>query len=484
MNTTNNNSNTNNKKLLRLLAAFARDGLEVTHDNGIWSVRLRGDDGRFADVLLPDGFAVEGKALRQLAQLAAARHPRGGEVCRCGASPDFHPGDGGVAIGSVAEMAGLVVPAAVGSDIHCGMRLHMVDIDVDRFDDVKDAIVKDMGGQYFLGARDLPMRGAHFRALFHDGLAGLFQQWRHGERRGLLAGLDLDTLEAERARIFDGGSLVGSPTWMPPGLVVEDQWIRDDGLGTIGGGNHFVEVQVVEEIVDSTAAWHLGVKRGQVAVMIHSGSRHVGKHVGGIFAHKARQAWPTGLAHPHGELFGLSEAHTPTLLNDYVTAEAAAGHYAFLNRLLLAEMLRQSIQKHCGDVAMPLVFDLPHNLTRRENDRWVVRKGACPAHAGQPVIIPGSMGASSYLGMGRGHDRYLSTASHGAGRARSRHEMAHLSPTELGLDRTHCITPRAERRIEEAPAAYKPIEAVIDVQVKAGIIDVVARLRPLLTFKA
>lgn len=475
---------TQQKKLPRLLAAFAREGLEVGCDRGVWSVRLSGGDGPDAHVLLPDGFPVEGKALKQLATLAATRHPQGGHVCRCGASPDFHPGDGSVAIGSVAEMTGLVVPAAVGSDIHCGMRLHLVDLGLDQFLAVKDDVVKEMSGHYFLGTRDLPISGRQFHALFTGGLRGLVEAWRHSERRGLFAALDVDEVEGEIARVFDEGSLAGSTAWMPAGLrPAADDWVRDDGIGTIGGGNHFVEVQVVEEIVDRNAAWAMGVRRGQLAVMVHSGSRHVGKHVGGVFAQKARQAWPTGTPHPRGELFGLSEAATPMLLHDYLGAEAAAGHYAFLNRLCLVELMRQSLRKHCGDVAMPLVFDLPHNLTRKEEGHFVVRKGACPAHKGQPVIIPGSMGASSYLGIGRGNEAYLSTASHGAGRARSRHEMGRVADGDLGLEGIECITPRAERRVEEAPAAYKPIEPVIDVQVGAGVFAVVARMRPVLTFK-
>jgi tRNA-splicing ligase RtcB len=476
-------------QLKRLLAACAQQGLTVTHPSATsWSVRLRDDDGAVdndlaAEVLLPAGFPVEGKALHQLATLAATRHPRGGHVCRCQASPDFHPGDGGVAIGSVAELADMVVPAAIGSDIHCGMRLHTLDVDVDHFLRHKQAVVAELSGHFFGGTRDVALSTAQFRALFADGLEGLATSLERGPRTGVFAHLDLSALREQQARIFDGGVLTGSDAWMPAGLIDNTlDVVRDDGLGTIGGGNHFVEVQVVDEVVDRTRAFQWGVRRGQLAVMIHSGSRHVGKHVGRIFAEKARRAWPAGLPYPRGELFGLSEEYTPELTADYIAAENAAGHYAFVNRLVLSELVRQTLQKHLGDVDMPLLYDVPHNLTRREQGRFVVRKGACPAHAEQPVIVPGSMGTSSYLAVGRGNDLYLSTASHGAGRAITRHDMSRVK--DLGLNDVECITPRAERRIEEAPAAYKPIAPVIDVQVAAGIIDVVARLRPLLTFKA
>jgi len=118
----------------------------------------------------------------------------------------------------------------------------------------------------------------------------------------------------------------------------------------------------------------------------------------------------------------------------------------------------------------------------------VTRKGACPAHAGQPVIIPGSMGTTSYLLIGKGNPEFLRSASHGAGRLRSRFSLnrkgADKSEESLGLIGVDCITLREERRIEEAPAAYKPIQPVIEAQVAAEMVSVVAHLRPVLTFKA
>jgi tRNA-splicing ligase RtcB (3'-phosphate/5'-hydroxy nucleic acid ligase) len=186
----------------------------------------------------------------------------------------------------------------------------------------------------------------------------------------------------------------------------------------------------------------------------------------------------------------------PELVASYLRAEATAANYGFINRLLLAELLRLRLREVFGDVEAPLVYDLPHNITLPANDQWgeskinnwVTRKGACPAHNRQPVIIPGSMGAYSYLCVGKGNPQFSSSASHGAGRMRSRFDLtrqgASQDEEELGLTGVDCITLREERRIEEAPAAYKPIQSVIDVQVEAGMIDVVARLSPVLTFKA
>ncbi|MCB9700356.1 MAG: RtcB family protein [Myxococcales bacterium] len=477
------------RRLRRRLAALARAGLDVSLEGHVYRVRLAGDPhAPPAEVLLPEGFPVEGKALRQLAELAAARHPAGGHACRACASPDFHPGDAGVAIGSVVECEGMVIPAAVGSDINCGMRLHVVDLDVDRLLARRDPLVEALRGDFFFGTRDLPMDASAMRALFREGAIG----WLDAVRRrplGMMARVDLAAIEAELERVHLGGALDGDPRWAPEDLVPSEGTIRDGGLATIGGGNHFVELQVVDELVDRRLAYAWGLREGQVAFMIHSGSRGVGKHVGALWRDRARALWPKDQRHPESGLFALSRAETPAALDAYLEAEASAANYGFVNRLLLAELLRQRLREVHGDLAAPLVYDLPHNITLPAPgvpDRWITRKGACPAAEGQPVIIPGSMGASSYLLVGRGSGRFLASASHGAGRARSRFSMGRraLSEEELGLGGVDCITLREERRIEEAPAAYKPIGPVIECQVDAGMVDVVARMRPLMTFKA
>jgi len=139
------------KNLNRLLRALSRQGLDVSYDNKVYSICLNSSlkenwqDASSttensenvcaitAEVLLPEGFPVEAKALKQLANLANVRHPQGGCVCRACATPDFHPGDAGVAIGSIAQTDKMVIPAAVGSDINCGMRLHVADLSIAQF---------------------------------------------------------------------------------------------------------------------------------------------------------------------------------------------------------------------------------------------------------------------------------------------------------------------------------------------------------------
>ncbi|MEG3839753.1 RtcB family protein [Microcoleus sp. herbarium14] len=249
-----------------------------------------------------------------------------------------------------------------------------------------------------------------------------------------------------------------------------------------------MEIQAVEEVVDKATAYTWGVRSGQIAFMIHSGSRNVGKYIGGMWRDRSREAWPKNLKYPESRLFPLSVEANPELVSSYLQAEATAANYGFINRLLLAELLRLRLRQVFGDVEAPLVYDLPHNITLAEGAGWVTRKGACPAHSGQPVIVPGSMGAPSYLLMGEGNDRFLRSASHGAGRARSRFDMsregADKTDAALGLTGVDCITLREERTIEEAPAAYKPIQPVIDVQVEAQMVGIVAKMKPVLTFKA
>ncbi|MBD1940957.1 RtcB family protein [Coleofasciculus sp. FACHB-712] len=476
------------KNLNRLLRALTREGLDVSYENRTYSVRLNNSlDAPAAEVLLPEDFPVEAKALKQLANLANVRHPSGGHVCKCCATPDFHPGDAGVAIGSILETKGMLIPAAVGSDINCGMRSHVVDLSLEEFLAKRDRFVELMKGDYFFGTRDVTMTAKTARALFQYGIPGWLDAMLDSPM-GSIVKSDLDQLAAECDRVYLGGSMNGDVKFAPEELIPEDGLVRDGGLATIGGGNHFVEIQVVERVEDKATAYAWGVREGQLAFMIHSGSRNVGKYIGGMWRDRAKSVWAKGAKYPESGLFPLSVAANPELVTRYLQAEATAANYAFINRLLLAELLRLRLREVYGNVEAPLVYDLPHNITLKEGAGWVTRKGACPAHPGQPVIIPGSMGAASYLLIGKGNPKFLSSASHGAGRMRSRFDLtrqgADQTEATLGLTGVDCITLREERRIEEAPAAYKPIVPVIDAQVEEKMVSVVAKMKPVLTFKA
>lgn len=466
----------------RIFAALAREGLHLTTADHGYRIRRAGhaDDVPPAELVLPPGFPLESKALHQLMDFAGVHHPSGGRVCQVCATPDFHAGHL-VPVGAVvATTTDLVVPQAIGTDINCGMRLHVTDLDVEGFVAGKEALVERLRGDLLLGTRDLPMTPRAMSAMFDEGSMG----WLEAVARrpgGALTRSDLRQLWSELPRVYDAGSLPGGARHAPQELVDPGRdWLRDPGLGTLGSGNHFLELQVVDEVLDPRLAFEWGVRRGQVAFMIHTGSRGVGRHVGNAWIDKARRRWPVGVRHPETGIFALHGADAV----EYLGAVHTAANYGFVNRLLLAELVRLRLREvYRTDLEAPLVFDVPHNIVLREGDRFVHRKGATPAHAGQPVLIPGSMGHASYLAVGLGSPLTLSSASHGAGRALSRFDVARRSHDALGLEGVECITLKAERLIEEAPAAYKPITPVVDVQARAGVVARVARLRPLLTFK-
>ena len=213
--------------------------------------------------------------------------------------------------------------------------------------------------------------------------------------------------------------------------------------------------------------------------MIHSGSRDLGFYVGRQWMDKAKAALGIGLKQPTHELYGLTGA----LADEYLQAMSAAARYAWLNRVVLAEMLREQFNLLGLLGNSQLVVDVPHNVVLQENGLNIHRKGATPAHAEQLALIPGSMGDYSYLVKGLGNPDWLHSCSHGAGRSVRRQAMR-ASKTLTTSPEWHCVTLKEERRIEEAPSAYKPIGAVIESQEQAGLIQVVAKFKPWLTFKA
>lgn len=463
----------------RLSAALRRDGLSISRQGSTWRITRRDDPDVTADVLLPDAFPIEQKAVRQLMGFAATVHPDGGRVHRAVATPDFHPGEL-VPVGAVlATSPDLVIPQAIGTDINCGMRLHVADLDLTRFAAGREALVDRLRERLLLGRRNLPMTPAAMRAMFSDGLLGWLESVAPA---GDIAAMDLGQIEAETERVFRLGSEEGDADAAPASLLPPDRDVlRDSYLATIGGGNHFVELQVVEEILEGGLAWQWGVRPGNLTFMVHSGSRSVGRHIGRQWMRHAMDAWPADQRRP-----AITPLHGD-LARRYVAAMRCAANYASVNRMLIAELVRQSMRAVFGaDLAAPLVSDAPHNLVFEEDGMLIHRKGATPAHAGQPVLIPGSMGHSSYLCVGLGSAEHLSSASHGAGRALTRGQMHRLAREggDLGLGCVDCVTLREERKVQEAPAAYKAIGEVIRVQEEAGIIQAVARMRPLVTFKA
>jgi len=465
----------------RLARALLREGVEITQDGPIYKIRRASHDGPAAEILLPEGFPLETKAVKQLAMFASASHPEGGHVCGACATPDFHPGHL-VPVGCVVETANMVIPQAIGTDINCGMRLDLIDVTVDQFLSRKKELVALLRGDLLLGTRDLPMTTSTLRAIYRDGAYGWEEELAKNPM-GLMARAHLGLMAIEaKSFTWHRGSFRADTKWVEGRLSKDRDVVRDPDLGTVGGGNHFVEIQVVEEILDygTLAAWWPNMKVGQLAFMIHTGSRGIGKGIGTQWAEIAKERWPKG--HKWPEVFALHGDDA----QEYMGAMGCAANFAAVNRVVLAAMVRDRFRQVHGDVGASCFYDVSHNIVTQEGERFVHRKGATPAFEGQPVLIPGSMGTSSYVMRGLGSRRFLNSASHGAGRARTRFEMTRKGRPDfdMGLEGVECVTLREERLWEEAPAAYKDIDPIVKIQAEQGLASPVMRLRPLLTFKS
>ncbi|HRD78215.1 MAG TPA: RtcB family protein [Hyphomicrobiaceae bacterium] len=281
------------------------------------------------------------------------------------------------------------------------------------------------------------------------------------------------------------------------------EFTRDGQIGSIGGGNHFVEIQRVEEVFDGATARAWGLVPGRVAIMAHSGSVGIGHMVGNHFSDKARALYPAGLAHPEHGFYPLGSRSDAG--EAYLSAMGNAANFAYANRLFLGLMVVRALSEALGrEVEARLVYDAPHNLVWDDGDgRMIHRKGACPADgpsddadfpSGHPVIIPGSMGASSFVLRGHGSVASLCSACHGAGRLAPRQQARHGAEGELAALRV--VTKVDGRRLrpdvraewqralsEEAPSRYKDVTPVIETVVGADIASKVVRLWPLMTVK-
>jgi tRNA-splicing ligase RtcB len=432
-------------------------------------------------------------------------------------TPDFHRGSG-IPVGTVIDARGFVVPGAVGNDVCCGMRLLSTDVTREELAPHMKALEKRLRAIFFQGKRDIPMSPRQREALLRDGLGGLHDArgdnagvgiWRHYDRR---------QQEADLSRVHFGGALPARKTF------AFDAWIqasgandgRDIQIGSVGGGNHFVEIQSVDEILDGPSAYSFGLPKGAVTIMAHSGSVGLGHMVGGYFNERAHALYPRGVPHPkHGFYVLPSDGpHAPEAAA-YLDAMRNAANFAFANRLFLGLMALRALSETLGrEVSARLVYDAPHNLVWEEGDhRFLHRKGATPAlgadggrgpfgYTGHPVIIPGSMGASSYVLAGEGNASALCSACHGAGRSLPRGRSGHVDDSVYAraMEQVRVVTPidpespavRTRRDIlakyhqrlkEEAPFAYKPITPVVQTVEEAGVARRVARLFPLVTVK-
>ena len=460
--------------IARLQKALQRSGIRVEYNNGIYQLN---NDAAEARILLPATLPLEEKAVKQLMEFAAVHNPQGHQgVCKACATPDFHPGSIAPVGSVVATDPDFVIPAAIGTDINCGMRLITTGLTESSLAAHQEALVSKLTRALLQNGRDIPVRSEAYRALFGESPAAFIDKLTH---QGLWASVDRSRLLQELEPCIGLESFGAKVQYAPAGLTGSRELLRDPSLGTPGGGNHFVELQVVDEVFDRHAAYAAGLAKGDIVVMIHSGSRDVGFFVGQRWMDKAREAWPVGLKHPKSGLYGL----VGPLAEEYLSAMGVAARYAWANRVVLAEMVRKEIAQVTGSTASRLVVDVPHNVILQEHGMNIHRKGATPAHGGDLVLIPGSMGDFSYMATGLGHPDWLWSCSHGAGR-KVRRQVVRRMHQEASPGAWQCVTLREERRVEEAPQAYKPIGAVIESQEVAGLIRGGVRMRPLVTFKA
>jgi len=407
--------------------------------------------------------------------------------------PDIHWGYGfpigGVAATDVAT--GVVIsPGGVGFDISCGVRLLAAGVGADEPRPVLSRLMDGLSAATPRGAGPGGVWQLDGQRALEKVLAGGAQYavgQGHGSHR------DLDRCE-------DRGILAEAD----PGRV--SQRALERGLrqvGSLGSGNHFLEVQVVDEVFDPAAAAAFGLAAGQVCVMIHCGSRGLGHQVCTDHVRAMGDVMTRyGISVPDRQL-ACAPATSPEG-RAYLTAMAAAANYARANRQLLSEAARRVFAAAAG-CRLDLVYDISHNLAKIETHEaggrslglCVHRKGATralpPGHpdlpadlasSGQPVLVPGSMGTASYVLAGAPGGGAFCSACHGAGRVMSRHQAAR-AVTGAALRRrleTGGITVRgasARGLAEEAPEAYKDVEQVVDVTTEAGLCRKVARLVPI-----
>lgn len=434
------------------------------------------------------------------------------EIDRVVLTPDFHKGSL-VPVGTVVRARNFCIPQAIGNDVCCGMRLLVTDLPAEALEPHWARIQQRLRGIFFAGERDIPMSPRQREAVLRDGLPGLVATATDNADTGIWKHFDRRAEEENLGRAHAGGHFETRRLFGFEGFIRSSGKVdgRDPQIGCVGGGNHFVEIQRVDALFDGAAARDWGITKGSVAIMVHSGSVGLGHAIGGHFMDRARELFPTKVKAPRGGFHPLPIAGP--LAEEglfYLDGMGNAANFAFANRLFLGLMALRAIEEASGrNVDSRLVYDAPHNLVFRSGEVCLHRKGATPAHGptgtdwlGKPVIIPGSMGAASYLLAGEGHEAALESACHGAGRALSRGRASRVPRSEFarateGLRVVGPIDPRSpmlarrrdilekfEKRVmEEAPYAYKAVEPVVDSIAEAAIAHKVARLFPLCTVK-
>lgn len=410
--------------------------------------------------------------------------------------PDAHQGYG-FSIGGVAALdkeKGCISPGGVGFDINCGVRLLTTNITKDvvygRIKELLDTIFKNVpagvGGksQFKLSVEELDQV--------------LVQGPKYMVKKGHGTMEDVKNCESE-----------GMMKDANPSKVSKKAKQRGKSqLGTLGSGNHFLEVQFVSEIHDEEKAKTFGITRkNQAVILIHSGSRGFGHQVCSDYLRKMEDAYPKIIKNLPDKNLVYAPAGSK-LAKEYYEAMCSAANYAWTNRHMLGVQTRKSFKEVFGDeIQVDTVYDVAHNIAKletytvngEEKQVWVHRKGATRAFGpnnpeipkkyqktGQPIFIPGSMGTSSYVlaGTNKSMKESFGSTPHGAGRVMSRTQAKKTwNSNEISSElrgRKIYIKAASKRGItEEAPGAYKDVDEVVKVTQDSGIGVIVAKLKPI-----
>ncbi|MBU0649462.1 RtcB family protein [Patescibacteria group bacterium] len=444
------------------------------------------------------GQIADDRSLEQLVNVAALPG-----ICKYSlAMPDMHEGYG-FPIGGVAAMdadTGVVSPGGVGYDINCGVRLLRSAL---FFEDIKD-LLRSVAHQI---NRDVPSgvgRGGDLEFAPQE----LDLILNKGARRMLALGYatkrDLEYIE-------EGGC----SRWADAAKVSDRAKRRGhDQIGTLGSGNHFLEIQKVEEIYEPNIAAKLGLKKDQIVVMIHTGSRGLGHQVCADYVKKMIPKLSEWGIELNDKELAAAPLNSPEG-KDYLKAMAAAANFAWANRQMITHLIRGAWDRILGseglDTGLELVYDVAHNMAKIEEHEvdgkkiklCVHRKGATRAfgpgraelnalhqETGQPVFIPGTMGTSSYLlvGTDEAMAATFGTVCHGAGRRMSRKaakRKATGAEVRKNLEQMGIVVECASSHglAEEAPDAYKDVDEVVEVVAHAGLGQKVIKLKPLAVIK-
>lgn len=409
--------------------------------------------------------------------------------------PDAHQGYG-FSIGGVAAVdteEGCISPGAVGFDIDCGVRLLTTNVDKETVQKKIKNLLENLYKYIPPGVGEKSVVKITEDDLMEVLSTGV--KWALKNKYGVAD--DAEFCE-------EHGTMAGAD---PSKISVRAKARGRGQLGTLGAGNHFVEVQYVEKIYDKKVAETFGLEENQIVVMIHTGSRGLGHQVCSDYLRTMEETFPEIVKTLPDKDLIYAPAKSKEA-KDYYAAMCAAANFAWTNRHMIGHHVRQSFKEIFGNNAeVNTLYDVAHNIVKLEDHMdgekkfkaYVHRKGATRAFGpgreeipkayrkvGQPIIIPGSMGTASYVLVGteQAMQESFGSTAHGAGRLLSRHESNRrwtADQVRADLEKQHITIKAASWKgiTEEAPGAYKDVDEVVRVSDEAGIGKIVARLKPI-----